>query len=69
MGQQGIDAGADAETAALMAWSQGQGLAALFLRERLMIFSEDLHLTTMAKVMRLFIKVMGLFNKVLRYGL
>lgn len=64
--QQGIDAGVfrsqDAETAALMVWGQVHGLAALFLRQRLMIFSEDRRHTIMAEAM-------SLFNRVLAQGL
>ncbi|GAB3573070.1 TetR/AcrR family transcriptional regulator [Hymenobacter daeguensis] len=64
--QQGMEAGVfhcnDAETAALMVWSQVHGLAALFLRKRLMIFSEQRRLSIMDEAM-------DLFNKVLQYGL
>ena len=64
--QQGIDAGVfrhqDAESAALMVWAQVHGLAALFLRKRLMIFSEDRRQTIMAETMTL-------FNQVLHQGL
>ncbi len=64
--QQGMDAGvfqcADAETAALMVWSQVHGLAALFLRKRLVIFPEERRQTLMEEAMKL-------FNRILQHGL
>ena len=56
--QYGMDAGVfhcpDAETAALMAWSQVHGLAALFLRKRLTIFPEARRPAIMNEAMQLF---------------
>lgn len=64
--QQGMDAGVfhcpDAESAALMVWSQVHGLAALFLRNRLNIFPENRRHAIMDEAM-------GLFNKVLQHGI
>ena len=64
--QQGMDAGVfrcpDAESAALMVWSQVHGLAALFLRKRLMIFPDDRRHTLMDEAM-------NLFTQVLQHGL
>lgn len=65
--QQGIDAGVftrtkDAETAALMAWSQVHGLATLYLRKRMMIFPE-------ARRQAIMEEAMDLFTKVLAHGL
>ena len=64
--QQGMDAGvfrcSNAESAALMVWSQVHGLAALFLRKRLMIFPDDRRQALMNEAM-------SLFNQVLEHGL
>ncbi|WP_046246634.1 TetR/AcrR family transcriptional regulator [Hymenobacter terrenus] len=61
--QHGIDAGVftrtdNAETAALMAWSQVHGLATLYLRKRMMIFPEDRRQAIMEEVMALFAQVL-----------
>ena len=60
--QQGIGAGVfhypDAKSAALMVWSQVHGMAALFLRKRLMIFPEERRHTIMEEAMTLFMKVL-----------
>jgi AcrR family transcriptional regulator len=65
--QHGIDAGVftrttNAETAALMAWSQVHGLATLYLRKRMMIFPEDRRQAIMEEAM-------ALFTQVLKHGL
>ena len=64
--QQGIDAGIfrhpDAERAALMVWSMVHGLAALYLRKRMMIFSEERRQTIMEETLLL-------FSEVLHHGL
>ncbi|AMJ67794.1 TetR family transcriptional regulator [Hymenobacter sp. PAMC 26628] len=64
--QQGIDAGlfkqANAETAALMVWSQVHGLASLWLSKRLVIFPED-------RRHALIEGALTLFNQVLQTGL
>lgn len=60
--QYGMDAGVfrcpDAETAALMAWSQVHGLATLFLHHRLMIFPEERRAALMTDAMHLFTKTL-----------
>ena len=65
--QHGIDVGVftrtrDAETAALMVWSQVHGLATLYLRKRMMIFPE-------ARRQAIMEEAMGLFTQVLQHGL
>lgn len=64
--QRGIEAGVfrhpDAETAALLVWSQVHGLASLFLSKRLIIFPED-------RRNALIDEALTLFNQVLQTGL
>ncbi|MET4107632.1 TetR/AcrR family transcriptional regulator [Hymenobacter sp. UYP22] len=64
--QHGMDTGVfrcpDAEVAALMAWSQVHGLAALYLRKRLVFFPEEERMAYMNKSL-------ALFNHMLEYGL
>lgn len=61
--QHGIDAGVftrtdNAETAALMVWSQVHGLATLYLRKRMMIFPEARRHAIMEEAMHLFTQVL-----------
>ncbi len=60
--QECIDAGAikhpDAERAGLMIWSMVHGLAALFLRKRMMIFGEERKKVLMDEAFDLFVKTM-----------
>ena len=60
--QECIDAGAikhsDAERAGLMIWSMVHGLAALFLRKRMMIFGEERRKVLMDEAFDLFVKTM-----------
>ena len=60
--QYGMDSGVfhcpDAETAALMTWSQVHGLATLFLHKRLMIFPEEKRALLMTDAMNLFTKTL-----------
>lgn len=61
--QYGIDAGAfpypDAELVALVAWAQLHGLAALALRQRLLIFPEARRAVIIEEAMELFIQLVS----------